>query len=70
MNHHLESIPVLLLSSEGVSASAYRLARFPVNGFFGRFPTAFELAAAISNTLQSRFESQSELKFAPAMMPL
>lgn len=48
-----KNVPVVLLANDGVNTDAYRLARFPIYGFFGRFPTGYELVSAIKNALQS-----------------
>lgn len=49
----LKKIPVVILSSDGVSTEAYHLAKFPVYGFFGRFPSGYELVSAIRSALRS-----------------
>lgn len=48
-----KNVPVVLLANDGVSADAYRLARFPIYGFFGRFPSGYELISAIRSALQA-----------------
>lgn len=48
-----KDVPVVLLANDGVNTGAYRLARFPIYGFFSRFPTDNELVCAIRNALQA-----------------
>lgn len=43
----LRSIPVVLISVDGVSIEMYRLARYSVQGFFGRRPSTWDLAATL-----------------------
>ena len=50
----LNSIPVVLLSNDGVTADAYRLAKFRIASFFGRIPSGYELVTVIQNALQSK----------------
>lgn len=47
------NVPVVLLASCGVNADACRLARFPIIGFFERFPAGHELVDAIRSAIQS-----------------
>ena len=49
----MKRIPVVLLSNDGVTPDAYRLARFRIAGFFGRIPSGYELVTVIRNALQS-----------------
>lgn len=48
-----KDVPVVLLAHDGVNTGAYRLARFPIYGFFSRFPTDNELVCAIRSALQA-----------------
>ena len=48
-----KDVPVVLLANDGVNTGAYRLARFPIYGFFSRFPTDNELVCAIRSALQA-----------------
>ncbi len=48
-----KDVPVVLLANGGVTTDAYRLARFPIYGFFSRFPPDNELVWAIRSALQA-----------------
>lgn len=43
----LYDIPVVLISVDGVSVDIYRLARYSIQGFFGRRPSTWDLAATL-----------------------
>jgi DNA-binding NtrC family response regulator len=48
-----KDVPVVLLANDGVTTDAYRLARFPIYGFFSRFPSDNDLICAIRGALQA-----------------
>lgn len=48
-----KNIPVVLLANDGATDDPCRLSRFPICGFFERFPSGSELVSAIRNALHS-----------------
>ena len=52
----LRQIPVVIIAVDGVSVEEYRLARFSIQGFFNRVPSAEDLASALFHAIRNVHE--------------
>lgn len=61
----LLAIPVILMAVDGVSTEVYRLARFSVQGYYGRLPPVAVLAASLRRAVQEAAENRNSLAVSP-----